>query len=141
MSVEGNAPVAAHSRVTYSCVRCSSRKVKCDRKKPCNQCLKRDEDCIFNTQPPQRKRKRVKVQNLTNRLKYYESLLQTQGFNLAKLSDALEPEPQGKPSQNTVIVPRDIQPQLDSSVRTRAEQYVDETQAPDTDVHFRFVEK
>ncbi len=141
MSAEGNSPPVAHSRITYSCIRCASRKVKCDRQRPCNQCIKRNEDCVFNPQQPQRRRKRVKVQALAGRLKYYETLLQEQGVDLDKLPETLVAEPLAKATHDAARIPQEIRPRPDSSVRTRAEQYVDETQAPDGDIHFRYVEK
>lgn len=63
--------------------------VKCDRQKPCSACIKHSVDCIFNpVQPPKKKKKkRVKVNVLTDRLRQYEALLQEQGIDVGRLPD------------------------------------------------------
>jgi hypothetical protein len=70
------------SKSSFACIRCAERKVKCDRQKPCSACAKHNVDCVFNTtKPPRKKRKRVKVQVLVDRLNQYEALLQKHGIN------------------------------------------------------------
>lgn len=70
------------SRPTYSCIRCSDRKVRCDRQNPCNTCVKHNVQCLFRTLPPPRKKQRhVKEGNLKDKLKRYEALLQKQGVD------------------------------------------------------------
>ena len=74
------------SRPTFSCIRCADRKVKCDRQNPCSACVKHNAECVFNlSQPPRKRRKGVKEQILTERLKQYEMLLQEQGIDTNKL--------------------------------------------------------
>ena len=70
------------SRPTYSCIRCSDRKVRCDRQNPCSTCVKHNVQCLFRRLPsPRRKQKRVKDGNLKDKLKRYEALLQKQGVD------------------------------------------------------------
>ncbi|KAJ4986519.1 hypothetical protein SVAN01_07955 [Stagonosporopsis vannaccii] len=57
-----------------ACVLCQQRKVKCDRKFPCNHCVKAKVACIPAQQMPRRK-KRPTEQELTERLRQYEELL------------------------------------------------------------------
>ncbi|KAF1924989.1 uncharacterized protein M421DRAFT_266790 [Didymella exigua CBS 183.55] len=57
-----------------ACVLCQQRKVKCDRKFPCNHCLKAKVQCVPAQQMP-RRRKRPTEQELTQRLRQYEELL------------------------------------------------------------------
>ena len=69
-------------RPTYSCVRCSDRKVRCDRQNPCSTCVKHNVQCLFRALPPPRKRqKRVKEGNLKDQLKRYEELFQGLGVD------------------------------------------------------------
>ena len=75
-------PSGLSSRPTYSCIRCSDRKVRCDRQNPCGTCVKHNVQCLFRTlQPPRKKQKRVKEGNLKDKLKRYEALLQKQGVD------------------------------------------------------------
>ncbi|KAI1406850.1 C6 transcription factor [Hypoxylon sp. FL1857] len=67
----------------YSCLICRQRKVKCDRRNPCSNCLKAEKHCSFI--PPVRgKRKRTKPrrEGLHARLKRYEDLLKSYGANV-----------------------------------------------------------
>lgn len=67
-------------RPTYSCIRCSDRKVRCDRQNPCSPCVKHNVQCLFRAAPPPRKKqKRVKQGNLKEKLQRYEALLQNLG--------------------------------------------------------------
>ena len=79
------------SRPTYSCVRCSDRKVRCDRQNPCGTCVKHNVQCLFRTLPPPRKKqKRVKEGTLKDKLKRYEALLQKLGVDPNGPSNILE---------------------------------------------------
>ncbi|KAH7396762.1 hypothetical protein DE146DRAFT_763878 [Phaeosphaeria sp. MPI-PUGE-AT-0046c] len=74
------------ARPTFSCNRCAERKVKCDRQRPrCSACSKHNVDCKFTaSKPTQKKQKRIKVQELTGRLKRYEDLLTRNGIVLSE---------------------------------------------------------
>ena len=70
------------SRQTYSCVRCSDRKVRCDRQNPCSACVKHNFQCVFRPPPPpRRKQKRIEDDNLRHKLKRCEALLQELGID------------------------------------------------------------
>ena len=70
------------SRPTSSCIRCSDRKVRCDRQNPCAACVKHHAQCVFRPhQPPRRKQKRAKGGHLEEKLKRYEALLQKLGVD------------------------------------------------------------
>jgi hypothetical protein len=74
------------SRITFACIRCAERKVKCDRQRPCSACTKHNAECVFNDTKPTRKRqRRVKVQALADRLNQYEALLQEHGIDTKQL--------------------------------------------------------
>ena len=57
-----------------ACVLCQQRKVKCDRKFPCNNCIKTKVQCVPAQQMP-RRRKRPTERELTEKLRQYEDLL------------------------------------------------------------------
>ncbi|KAK5197915.1 hypothetical protein LTR92_002160 [Exophiala xenobiotica] len=66
----------------HACVRCAERKVKCDRRQPCEACMRHNADCIFRPLPPRKKRKKLtKEEILLGRIKLYESLLEDNGVD------------------------------------------------------------
>lgn len=68
-----NNPPIKRNRVQLSCTPCRHAKLKCDREKPCSQCVKRGRSslCTFPS-PVARKRPALSMQN---RLKHLESLV------------------------------------------------------------------
>jgi len=59
-----------------SCVLCQQRKVRCDKNKPCANCVKARVECrVVPPQPPRRRKKRLQEKDLIERLKKYEGLL------------------------------------------------------------------
>lgn len=59
-----------------SCVLCQQRKVRCDKNKPCSNCVKAGVDCrVVPPAPPRRRKKRLQERDLIDRLKKYEDLL------------------------------------------------------------------
>jgi hypothetical protein len=89
------------SRATFSCIRCGERKVKCDRQRPCNACVKHNADCVYAPSKPsgaRKKHKRVKVQVLTDRLNQYEALLQKHGIVRSELETTVGQQMPSRPS-------------------------------------------
>lgn len=75
-----------------SCVLCQQRKVRCDRNKPCANCVKAGAECrVIPPQPPRRRKKRLQEKDLLDRLRKYESLLSQHGVKF----DAIDPEGNG----------------------------------------------
>ncbi|KAI0019542.1 fungal-specific transcription factor domain-containing protein [Xylariomycetidae sp. FL0641] len=73
----------------HSCVLCQQRKVRCDKKKPCSNCVKAGVDCrVVPPQPPRRRKKRIPERDLVERLRKYEALLSQNGVEF----DALGPD-------------------------------------------------
>lgn len=98
--VPGSAPHQAHphshpdsaaiklTRGT-SCVLCQQRKVRCDKNKPCANCVKARVECrVIAPQPPRRRKKRLQERDLIDRLKRYETLLSEHGVKF----DAIGPD-------------------------------------------------
>ncbi|TIC97869.1 Transcription factor vrtR1 [Colletotrichum higginsianum] len=68
-------PAPDKPRTVLACVFCHQRKIKCDRKSPCANCIKSDQPCVPSTRaPPGAGRRRV-VKDLLDRLHQCESLL------------------------------------------------------------------
>ena len=74
---------------SYSCLTCRQRKVKCDRRTPCSNCVKAEKQCSFI--PPVRgKRKRTKPlrEGLHAKLRRYEELLKSYGAKVEPSEDS-----------------------------------------------------
>lgn len=67
----------------FSCSTCRQRKIKCDRRTPCSNCIKTGAHCNFIA-PARNKRRRTKPpkEGLHARLKRYERLLRSYGAQL-----------------------------------------------------------
>ncbi|OTA99367.1 hypothetical protein M426DRAFT_27562 [Hypoxylon sp. CI-4A] len=76
---------------SYSCLLCRQRKVKCDRRSPCSNCVKADKQCSF-VPPVRGKRKRTKPprESLHAKLKRYEDLLGSLGVDIEQSRDSDE---------------------------------------------------
>lgn len=75
----------------HSCVLCQQRKVRCDKQKPCANCVKAQVDCrVVPPQPPRRRRKKPHERDLIERLKKYENLLAQHGVNFEPIADDLK---------------------------------------------------
>jgi hypothetical protein len=65
---------SAKSQRVLACILCQQRKVKCDRKFPCSNCIKHQTQCVPSTQTRPRRR-RFPERQLLDRLRSYEDLL------------------------------------------------------------------
>ncbi|KAM0810427.1 putative Fungal-specific transcription factor domain-containing protein [Seiridium cardinale] len=69
-----------------SCVLCQQRKVRCDKNKPCSNCVKAGVECrVIPPQPPRRRKKRISERDLVARLRKYEALLVQHGVEFESL--------------------------------------------------------
>ncbi|KAH8821474.1 putative C6 transcription factor [Xylogone sp. PMI_703] len=78
-----------------SCVLCAQRKVKCDRKTPCSNCIKAGATCVPTIpNPPRRRKYRVLggEEDLKLRLKRYEKLLLSFGMTMHELDSGVTAE-------------------------------------------------
>ena len=73
-SADAHLPTTKSQRV-LSCVLCSQRKVKCDRKFPCTNCSKAGAQCVPASSVPRQRRRRFPERELLDRLRLYEDLL------------------------------------------------------------------
>ena len=85
---------SSRAAAAYACVRCSDRKVRCDRQSPCSACVRHNVQCVFRAPlPPRRRKKRVESDILKDKLKHYEALFQRLGLDpngLPNTSEAQE---------------------------------------------------
>jgi hypothetical protein len=73
-----------------SCVLCQQRKVRCDKNKPCANCVKAGVECrVVPPHPPRRRRKKLQEKDLLERLKKYETLLNDNGVKFEPISKDL----------------------------------------------------
>lgn len=73
----------------HSCVLCQQRKVRCDKNKPCANCVKAGVDCkVVPPQPPRRRKKKPQERDLIDRLRKYESLLSKHGVDFEPIGHA-----------------------------------------------------
>lgn len=130
MSTAAPSPSSAPlGKSNFACVRCAERKVKCDRQRPCGACVNHNADCVFQPpRPPRRKDRHVKEQIISDRLKYYENLLQEHGIDPAKLPDTPGFDPLHGPSRAPTDVPRASHLQTPSSIESEATGSVSKTQ-------------
>lgn len=136
-------PSGLSSRPTHACVRCSDRKVKCDRQKPCSACVKHNADCVFVPLRPPRKRHR-RVEILTDRLKQYEALLQEQGIDTARLPDV--PQSESRRASGTQLATNatdteELQLQTPTSIQSEPSGCIQKTQVVHGQGRSKFVEK
>ena len=99
-SASGQTPLTKITR-GHSCLLCQQRKVKCDRQKPCSNCIKAQAKCVPSTPslPRRRKRKLTEI-DLAAKLRKYEHLLKIHGVNInediPEEFETDEPLPQNK---------------------------------------------
>jgi hypothetical protein len=80
------AAAAAKQQRVLACVLCQQRKVKCDRKFPCANCVRADAQCVpASTLAPRQRRRRFPERELLERLRYYEGLLRQNNINFDPL--------------------------------------------------------
>ncbi|KAI1632928.1 hypothetical protein F4809DRAFT_625376 [Biscogniauxia mediterranea] len=68
-----------------ACVLCQQRKVRCDRKFPCANCVRSRVQCMPATLAPRRRRRAFPERELLARVRHYESLLRQNNVNFEPL--------------------------------------------------------
>ena len=85
-----------------SCINCHKRKVRCDRKTPCSQCVRSKWSCIYPNLDQETAKRSSPLQDITSRLDRLESRLlevlekQTSALSLPGESSQPNSEPAGK---------------------------------------------
>lgn len=76
----------------HSCVLCQQRKVRCDKQKPCANCVKAQVECrVVPPQPPRRRKKKPHERDLIERLKKYEALMSQHGVAFDPIGHDFKP--------------------------------------------------
>lgn len=86
--------MASASQRMLACVLCQQRKVRCDRKVPCSNCVKSRAQCVQATLAPRQRRRRFPERDLLERLRRYEDLLHKNNIDF----ESLHPTTNGKTS-------------------------------------------
>ncbi|KAF2707810.1 putative C6 transcription factor [Pleomassaria siparia CBS 279.74] len=68
-----------------ACVLCQQRKVKCNRKFPCDNCIKSKAQCVPASQLPRQRRRRFPERELLDQLHKYEDLLRSNNISFEPL--------------------------------------------------------
>jgi hypothetical protein len=79
-----------------ACLLCQQRKVKCDRKFPCGNCIKSGAQCIPATKASRRRRRRFPERDLLERLRKYEDLLRQNNIQFEPLHKDPPGEKEGR---------------------------------------------
>ena len=88
-STEQTRAGAAKSIRVLACVVCQQRKIKCDRKFPCANCVKAGAQCVpAGSLPPRQRRRRFPERELLDRLRHYEDLLRKHNIAFEPLHPA-----------------------------------------------------
>ncbi|KAF7176468.1 hypothetical protein CNMCM7691_002786 [Aspergillus felis] len=82
---------SARSPLVRACVMCQQRKVRCDRKSPCANCVASGTQCVPATLTPRRRRFQERV--LLDRLRHYEGLLHQHHIDFEPLHPQAKQEP------------------------------------------------
>src|ERR1700753_3865348 len=88
---------ASKRQRVLACVLCQQRKVKCDRKFPCSNCIKAKVQCIPATLSPRRRKRRFPERELLERLRKYEGLLRQNNIKF----EPLHKDSSGEPAATT----------------------------------------
>lgn len=121
----------------FSCIRCAGRKVRCDRHQPCSACVKHNVECTYKAaQATVKRRKRVKVRELADRIKQYEMLLQERGVDVD--GGITSPKVATQSAQIQLPTPQSITPEQAPNIDNP---YVDNSQLYKSQTSFKFVEK
>jgi hypothetical protein len=79
-------PQTSRPQRVLACVLCQQRKVKCDRKFPCANCIKSRTQCVPATLATRRRRRKFPERELLERLRKYENLLRQNNIKFEPLS-------------------------------------------------------
>ncbi|KAI1420697.1 fungal-specific transcription factor domain-containing protein [Xylaria sp. FL1777] len=100
----------------HSCVLCQQRKVRCDKKKPCSNCVKAGVDCrVVPPQPPRRRKKRIPERDLVDRLRKYEALLSQNGIEFESLGPDIKITDPGSVEEGDELDPDFTRPRARAS--------------------------
>ncbi|KAL4961319.1 putative C6 transcription factor [Aspergillus stella-maris] len=119
-----------------SCVTCRRRKVRCDKRNPCSNCVKANIECIFP--PPGRAPRKVKrppAENaeLLSRLRQLESIVEAAITNNTQSTSSPS---QGRSDQSIGEAPAQVQPQDDAPVGCQMAAATRQSQLPSLEHEF-----
>ena len=84
----GSSRAGGKSQRVLACLLCQQRKVKCDRRFPCANCVKAGSQCVPAKVAPCPRRRRFPERELLERLRHYERLLRQNSIKFEPLHSA-----------------------------------------------------
>lgn len=81
----GRSTPASKPQRVLACILCQQRKVKCDRKHPCANCVKARAQCIPATQVTRQRKRRFPERDLLDRLRKYEDIMRQNNIKFEPL--------------------------------------------------------
>jgi hypothetical protein len=82
-------PASERAKVQkFSCLTCRERKVRCERRHPCSQCVRLEKPCSFVPPVRGKRRKKTPKEGLHAKLRRYEELLKSYGANIEPTDDS-----------------------------------------------------
>ncbi|KAG7290108.1 hypothetical protein NEMBOFW57_000103 [Staphylotrichum longicolle] len=97
--------VATKPQRVLACQLCQQRKVKCDRKFPCTNCVRGKAQCVPATLLPRQRRRRFPERELLARIRHYEAVLQQHKIKFDPLHP---PASAGTPTESTAGSPETL---------------------------------
>lgn len=92
LGTTGTPPPPPKPQRILACIDCQQRKIKCDRKTPCQNCIKSRTQCVPATQMKRERKRRFPERELLERLRKYEDLLRRNGVGFEPLHKEKEPK-------------------------------------------------
>lgn len=59
MDPQASSSSISPAKPAFACIRCSERKVRCDKEDPCNACVRHKVQCVFRQADPSRKKRKI----------------------------------------------------------------------------------
>lgn len=86
-------PAFTKRQRVLACVLCQRRKIKCDRKLPCANCVRACTQCVPAVVGERQRRRRFPERDLLDRLRHYESMLRQNNIDFEPLHPPAAQEP------------------------------------------------
>src|ERR1700761_6096326 len=104
-SSSSTSPATSSNPNPRSCVTCRRRKVKCDKKHPCFNCIRQNIECVFPApgRAPRKARKAPMDEELADRLRRLESLVQSLGAQVQP-EDESSPPPESPDKESSPVI-------------------------------------
>jgi hypothetical protein len=105
------------TKPTFACIRCSDRKVRCNKQNPCNSCVRHNVQCVFRPRKqPRKKRNFVENELVEERLQHYEALLREKGIDPGTIPEIRPRATSARPEIRKFPLPAPTRPEQQATV-------------------------